>query len=120
VPTNQITAYQRLCDRLKARPTGKGKGTRATAHCPKCNSSLSLTKIEGQALIYCHGGCEEEDILKAAGLTNRDLFDNPKGATYRYDDGRVVHRSPDKRFWQTKHPNRSRNRRSPRANPDRS
>lgn len=41
-----------------------------------------------------------EDVLSSLSLTKRDLFDNPRGATYRYDDGRIINRSPNKRFIQ--------------------
>jgi hypothetical protein len=30
-----------------------------------------------------------------------DLFDNPRGVDYRYDNGRVVHRTPAKTFRQS-------------------
>lgn len=75
-----------------------------TALCPAHKDrdpSLSLRGIEGQALLYCHAGCGTADVLAALKLTMRDLYDEPTGATYRYDDGRQVHRSPKKRFRQS-------------------
>jgi putative DNA primase/helicase len=63
-------------------------------------ASLSITGIEGQVLVYCHAGCQTIDVLAALNLTMRDLFDTRRGAEYRYDNGRTVHRSPDKRFRQ--------------------
>jgi hypothetical protein len=68
---------------------------------PDKNPSLSIRATEGQVLVYCFAGCATSDVIAAVGLTNSDLFDDPRGATYRYDDGRVVKRSPDKRFRQT-------------------
>jgi AAA domain-containing protein/FaeA-like protein len=63
--------------------------------------SLSITAIEGQVVMYCHVGCTTEDVLAALGLSMRDLFNDPRGATYAYDDGLRVHRSPDKKFRQS-------------------
>jgi AAA domain/Toprim-like len=75
-----------------------------TALCPAHedrNPSLSARGIEGQALVYCHAGCDTSDVLAALNLTMRDLYDEPSGATYNYDDGRKVHRTPDKKFRQS-------------------
>jgi hypothetical protein len=109
-----MTAYQRILEALRAqgklvKPLGP---SRAQAQCPAHEDhgpSLAITQIEGQALIYCHARCRTEDVLTAIGLTLADLFDNPKGATYRYDDGRTVHRTPDKQFpqWGNKNGQRS-------------
>jgi len=63
--------------------------------------SLSVRGIEGQALMYCHAGCATDDVLAALSLGMSDLYDEPRGATYSYTGGRVVHRSPDKRFHQS-------------------
>ncbi|MGI8445960.1 MAG: DUF3631 domain-containing protein [Streptosporangiaceae bacterium] len=101
-----MTAFTRLVDALSGhggtvRTTGTSK---ATATCPAHedrNPSLSVTGIEGQALVYCHAGCQTVDVLAALGLTMTDLFDSPLGVEYRYNDGRLVHRSPDKRFRQS-------------------
>ncbi|MDC5696463.1 AAA family ATPase [Intrasporangium calvum] len=56
--------------------------------------------------MYCHAGCDTEDVLEALDLTKADLYDNPAGAHYEYVDGagrptRTVTRSADKRFSQT-------------------
>jgi 5S rRNA maturation endonuclease (ribonuclease M5) len=98
------TAYDRLLDAL--RDAGKTivdrDGGRAMAQCPAHNDgrpSLSLRAIEGQALIYCHAGCSATDIVAPLGL-RADLFDDPRGASYEYPDGRTVLRTPDKRFTQ--------------------
>jgi hypothetical protein len=66
---------------------------------------LSITRIEGQVLLYCHGGCDSRDVMAALGRPMSDLFDDQKGATYDYTDGWKVHRSYDrdgrKRFRQS-------------------
>ena len=102
---NQITAFDRLLDRLEVRRNGS---TKATALCPvheadgqKHTPSLSITCIEGQVLVHCHRGCHIDDVLAALDLSKRDLFDNSKGVSYRYGDGRIVHRTPDKAFPQS-------------------
>lgn len=93
------TAYERLILTLEQRGSivrTRGHGV-ASAQCP-CPAhddkepSLALRAIEGQALMYCHGGCATEDVLAALGWTMGDLYDNRRGANYRYDNGRVVHR----------------------------
>ena len=53
------------------------------------------------ALLYCQAGCETENVATALGLTTGDPFDNRRDCTYEYPDGRVVHRSPDKKFRQS-------------------
>lgn len=101
-----MTAYERIVDALRdagstTKDTGHGK---TTAQCPAhddSNPSLSVTAIEGQTLIYCHAGCQHDDILAALHLTPADLYDNPKGPEYPYSDGRRVHKTPTKQFRQT-------------------
>jgi hypothetical protein len=76
----------------------------AMAQCPSHddhNPSLSLRQSRGRALVYCHGGCQTPDVLYALGLSPSDLFDNPRGVDYTYADGRIVHRTPDKAFYQS-------------------
>jgi hypothetical protein len=102
-----VTAYDRFIGRV--RDDGKTvretrSGQQAMAQCPAHDDhdpSLSIRRIEGQALIHCHAGCDSSDVLGALGMTMSDLFDDPKGATYRYDDGRIVQRTPTKRFRQS-------------------
>ncbi len=77
------------------------------ARCPAHDDqrpSLSVRGIEGQALVHCHAGCDTGDVLGALNLSMRDLYDEPTGTTYAYDDGRKVHRSPDKTFRQSSVP----------------
>lgn len=97
-------------ERLLAALEGNGQSVRhsgqdrATAQCPAHedrNPSLGLRRIEGLALVHCHAGCETTEVLAALGLTVAQLFDSERGASYRYDDGREVHRSTAKRFRQT-------------------
>lgn len=103
------TAYDRLLVALEAAGSRVARnGSGSTANCPgpthangDRDPSLSLRPIEGQTLAYCHTGCRTEDVLGALGLGMGDLYDEPTGATYRYDGGRVVHRSPGKAFRQS-------------------
>lgn len=101
------TAYQRFIDDLGPAIV-KDDGHRAMARCPAHDdnqASLAITGIEGQVLVFCHAGCETVDVMAALNRTMADLFDdnNPRtnGAFYRYNGGRVVRRTPDKRFWQS-------------------
>lgn len=99
------TAFERIVAALESNgaQVRYSRGDRVMAQCPghaDGNPSLSVRGIEGQTLLHCFGGCETDDVLASLNLAKRDLFDNPRGATYRYDDGRIVNRSPDKRFSQ--------------------
>ena len=104
------TAYDRMVDALRDRG-GRvtTNGNQAIAQCPvpghgarrgDLNPSLSITGIEGQALLYCHAGCPAEDVMAALDKRMADLFDTRNGATYTYPDGRKVHRTTSKRFYQ--------------------
>lgn len=102
----QPTAFERILDALRdngatIRETRPGQ---AQAQCPAHDDtapSLSVTGIEGQALVHCHAGCQAVDVLAALGLAMRDLYDTRRGADYRYDNGRTVHRKLDKQFPQS-------------------
>lgn len=72
----------------------------APDHSP-ADRSVSIRAIDGMVLMFCHAGEQLDDVLAAIGLTKRDLFDDPKGVRYTYPDGRIVLRTPDKRFSQT-------------------
>lgn len=99
------SAYDRVTDALRSagsqvRETRDGQ---AQAQCPAHNDrgpSLSLTRIEGQTLVYCHAGCATDDVTAALGLSMADLFDTSSGVAYRYDNGRTVIRSTSKTFHQ--------------------
>jgi hypothetical protein len=105
------TAYDRIIEALRDTVEQvKDNGRQALANCPAHpdqHPSLGVTRIEGSVLIKCRSQeCHIDDILAALGLTSRDLWDEPAGATYTYTDlngtpTRKVHRSPDKRFRQS-------------------
>lgn len=98
-------AYERIVDALthwNVRETGHGQArAKCPAHNGQSNDSLAVRAIEGQVLIHCHSGCSTRDVVAALDLTMSDLFDDTAGVTYRYDDGRTVHRSPTKKFRQS-------------------
>ncbi|ANI91668.1 AAA family ATPase [Dietzia timorensis] len=71
----------------------------APGHSAK-DQSVSVRQIDGQVLIHCHAGEDTAEVLDKLGLTVGDLFDNPAGIEYRYHDGRVVNRTPNKKFRQ--------------------
>jgi AAA domain/Toprim domain len=83
------TAFERVLDKLtangcKVRMTGEG---RAMAQCPGHDDgspSLSVTRIEGSVLLHCFGGCDVDQVLDKLGMGKRDLFDDHRGADYRY------------------------------------
>ena len=98
------TAYQRLLDDL--RNDGRlvnEDGGRAMAQCPAhddTNPSLAITAVEGQVLVHCHAGCLTDTVMKSLGRSLADLYDDRKGTSYRYSDGRIVNRKAGKRFSQ--------------------
>lgn len=72
----------------------KRYGDRAQARCP-CHddrqASLTITKGRRSALIYCHAGCNFEDIIQSVGLKKQDLYfeERPPGSSWRaYVEGR--------------------------------
>ncbi len=105
-----MRALERILDALTdvgADPKKSEKPGSWHARCPAHEDrhpSLSLGGIQGQALLWCHAGCATVDVLAAMNLAMSDLYDEPRGTSYRYDDGRVVHRTPDKRFRQSSVP----------------
>jgi hypothetical protein len=68
----------------------KQTGNRYQAYCPAHddkNASMSILVDENRILLYCHAGCQIDDILKAVGITYADLFaDNPPTNIYQYRD----------------------------------
>ncbi len=99
-------AFDRVCAAF--RDNGlivvEGSGGRANAQAPghsPADRSVSLLSIEDRVLVNCHAGEQLDEVLATVGLQMRDLFDSPKGSTYRYPDGRQVHRSPEKKFIQS-------------------
>ncbi|MGF0257285.1 AAA family ATPase [Rhodococcus erythropolis] len=80
----------------------KDNGDSASAQAPghsDSDRSVTFRQISGQVLMNSHAD-EKEQVLAAVGLTTAALFDDPKGVTYSYGDGRTVHRSPTKKFRQ--------------------
>lgn len=80
-----------------------GAGDTATAQAPghsTADRSITFRQIEGQVLVNSFTD-DKDAVLAEVGLTVADLFDEPRGATYNYSDGRTVHRSPDKKFRQS-------------------
>lgn len=100
-----MTALDRLRDAWHAAglnwtdTSANTASAQAPGHSP-ADKSVSITQIDGQALMHCHAGEDTSTVLAEVGLTTADLFDSPKGVTYEYSDGRTVHRSPNKRFRQ--------------------
>ena len=85
---------QRILDALKDwKQTGDNQwAARCPAHDDKTAScSVGIGK-DDRALIWCHAGCNQDVVLKAMGMTYKDLF--PDGdkqaekivATYQYRD----------------------------------
>ena len=97
-------AYDRLVDALRKHGCKvNANGDSANAQCPHHEDkkpSLSLKAVEGQVLVYCHAGCEAKDIVAALDMGMASLFDNPRGQSYVSPDGRIVDRTPRKRFSQ--------------------
>jgi hypothetical protein len=102
---DNTTAYDRLIDALRDHGHNvKDNGHNARTKCPNhngtSNTSLAITAAPGKVLVYCHAGCDIDDVLAALNLTQTDLFDSRGGIRYEYSGGRHVIRTPDKRFRQ--------------------
>ena len=105
-----MSARERFDDALRsANKYVDGKKALCPAH-DDSNASLSISeRRDGKGIvIMCHAGCDYRDVLAALGMSPRDLFDDDgiRGVyaakrDYRYPDGRVVHRKPDKSFPQS-------------------
>ncbi|KAA1243633.1 DUF3631 domain-containing protein, partial [Mycobacterium simiae] len=105
------TAYERIIGALRDRGS-KTNERRDKAQCPAHDDdqpSLSISpRRDGKGIVIkCHAGCDYQTVLTALGMAPRDLFDDAgmRGIysarrDYRYPDGRVVHRTPGKKFWQ--------------------
>lgn len=100
-----MTAYDTVLAALEASgSTVKASGQGVIATCPAhpdSTPSLKVTPSIERVLLYCHAGCTQDAVTDALGLHRADLFDNPRGRTYSYPGGRLVHRTPDKRFRQS-------------------
>ncbi len=99
-----MIAYQRVVDAfrdagLTVIETGHGKANAQAPNHSPADRSVSIRDIGEQVLIHSHSD-PTDMVLDALSLTLSDLFDTPRGADYTYPDGRVVHRSPTKKFRQ--------------------
>jgi hypothetical protein len=77
-----------LLDRLLERlPDVRRYGSRYAARCPVHHGahvdSLSITEDHEKILLFCFGGCDTADIVKALGLDWSDLFRTPRVSTPR-------------------------------------
>jgi DNA primase len=100
-----LDAYKRFIDAARDKGlTVQELDGRAMAQCPAHNDgrpSLSVRPIEGSVLLYCMAGCETLDVVKGLDLSMSDLFDDSSGFSYEYPGGRIVKRTPDKKFIQS-------------------
>src|SRR4051812_22717050 len=94
-----LSAVDRIIEALEERDLKvtqhKTDDEKWQAQCPGHDDktpSLSIRAYEEGALLHCHAGCDVSDVLAELGMTKRDLFDDPEGTNYPYDDGRVVRR----------------------------
>lgn len=99
-------AFDRVCAAFRDNGLTviEAAGDRAYAQAPghsAADRSVSIRSIDGAVLVHCHAGEQLDDVLAVVGLQIRDLYDDPKGATYDYPDGRQVHRTPEKKFRQS-------------------
>lgn len=100
-----MIAYQRVIDAFHAQGliVQELSGGRANAQAPghsAADKSVSIKDIGDQVLVWSHSDPTDQ-VLESLGLTLADLFDSPKGTEYEYGDGRVVRRSPQKKFSQS-------------------
>lgn len=110
-----MSAYLTVTDALRANAFNvveRGDG-KASAQCPGHDDrspSLSIgPRRDGKGVVvFCHAGCALGDLLAKVGLSQQDLFDEPRlrdaysqSRTYTYSDGRKVHRGAGKTFHQS-------------------
>ncbi len=102
------TAYQRVVDALQTngRQVIERGGDRAKAQCPghdDTNPSLEIApRKDGKGVVlHCFAGCDHKSVLGAIGLSEADVWDDPKmravyrpRAEYKYAGGRVKTRYP--------------------------
>lgn len=99
-----MIAYQRVIDAfrsqsLNVKETGQGKASAQAPGHSDADLSVSIKDIGDQVLVWSHSD-PTDTVLDALGLTLADLFDSPRGTEYTYGDGRVVRRTPQKKFSQ--------------------
>ena len=67
-----------VADLLRARRAGRGRWTAKCPAHPDRNPSLSIAEgRDGRTLMRCWAGCATDDVLKALGLSMRDLYVGP-------------------------------------------
>jgi|GEM_PF-5253806 len=97
-------AFDRVVDsfhahNLKVRMLGEGKATAQAPGHSNADQSVSITDVGGRVLVWSHSD-PTDSVLEVLGLSKPDLFDEAKGVTYDYPDGRKVSRTPFKKFSQ--------------------
>lgn len=107
------TAFERITAKLAEMGLASSPGSepgsirsQCPAHASKTARSrpLAVKPSDGRALIHCFGGCTPHDVMDALGMDMGDLFDEGKGRTYTYPDGRIVKRTgtgKGKNIWQS-------------------
>jgi putative DNA primase/helicase len=68
-----------IIQRLDAKRSGEGWKAKCPAHDDRVPSLSIKEGSDGRVLLHCHAGCSIDDILRALGLTLRDLF--PAGSS---------------------------------------
>ena len=63
-----------LIRRLNAKRSGKGWIAKCPAHEDHTPSLTIGEGADGRVLLHCHAGCETDSVLRALGMTLRDLF----------------------------------------------
>lgn len=105
------TAYQRALQAaddagLPWKEEAEGKRFRITpdGHKNPQDHSTVIYNFGDHVGIKCYGHDDEVDVWEnQLGLTQRDKWDNPAGTSYKYRDGRLVTRTPDKEIRQWFH-----------------
>lgn len=101
-------AYAKVVAALAAagRPVAQDGTDAVRSSCPGHDGdgrdALRVARGDAGVLTHCFAReCPAADIMAGLGLKVADLFDNPRGREYVYDDGRHVHRTPGKKFRQS-------------------
>lgn len=77
--------YEQVLDHFKVKSrTGDSAKCICPAHVDK-KASLSVSRGRQGTVIHCYAGCSTEDVVRAAGLTMRDLFSNSQWNGKRID-----------------------------------
>lgn len=66
---------KQILQKFNGNPKKAGDGYNVKCPChDDGNASLSINEKEGKILMYCHAGCNTQDIIKKIGLKTSDLF----------------------------------------------